>query len=236
MIKSNLLRKEPETGPQEITAALEEEIALGFLAPKERLVEEELAERFQVKRHIIRQALVELDAMGIVVRQPNRGAAVKDFTMAEVEQLYLVRSLVESCAAKLIPMPAPPSLIQALRTIHERHCAAVARGDLRRVFRENLLLHRTLFAACGNVPLTEVIEQLAFKTHAIRSYSIGNPDVLANVCVDHARMIDLLQKADRKKFVALVAEHIQPAKKAYLALSRHKSAALQHLPARVLRR
>ena len=95
----------------EIDTALEEEIALGHLAPRERLVEEELAERFHVKRHVIRQALVELDAMGIVVRQPNRGAAVKDFSVAEVEQLYLVRTLVESCAAKLIPMPQPAMAI-----------------------------------------------------------------------------------------------------------------------------
>jgi DNA-binding GntR family transcriptional regulator len=208
----------------EIATALEEEIALGHLAPRERLVEEELAERFHVKRHVIRQALVELDAMGIVVRQPNRGAAVKDFSVAEVEQLYLVRTLVEGCAAKLIPMPAPAALINELRAIHKRHCAAVARGDLRRVFRENLKFHKALFAACGNAPLTEVIEQLQFKTHAIRSYSVGNPEILASVCQEHARMIELLQENRRAEFVDLLGQHIQPAKNAYLQQSRHKSA------------
>jgi DNA-binding GntR family transcriptional regulator len=208
----------------EIATALEEEIALGHLAPRERLVEEELAERFHVKRHVIRQALVELDAMGIVVRQPNRGAAVKDFSVAEVEQLYLVRTLVEGCAAKLIPMPAPAALINELRAIHKRHCAAVARGDLRRVFRENLKFHKALFTACGNAPLTEVIEQLQFKTHAIRSYSVGNPEILASVCQEHARMIELLQEDRRAEFVELLGQHIQPAKNAYLQQSRHKSA------------
>lgn len=208
----------------DIAAALEEEIALGLLEPRERLVEEDLALRFAVKRHVIRQALLELDAMGIVVRQPNRGAAVKDFSLAEVEQLYLVRSLVEGCAANLIPMPAPAGLIDALRAIHERHCAAVESGDLRRVFRENLGFHKTLFAACGNVPLTEVIEQLHFKTHAIRSYSVGNPQILANICLEHARMIELLQTTNREEFANLLSRHIQPAKNAYLQQSRHKNA------------
>ncbi|HWA22743.1 MAG TPA: GntR family transcriptional regulator [Caulobacterales bacterium] len=208
----------------EIVAALEEEIALGYLAPRERLVEEELAERFQVKRHVIRQALVELDAMGIVVRQPNRGAAVKDFTVNEVEQLYIVRSLVECCAAELIPMPAPASLINELRAIHKRHCDAVDRGDLSRVFRENLKFHRTLFASCGNVPLTEIIEQLAFKTHGIRSYSVGDPKLLARVRAEHERMIELLQGASRRELVALIKGHIQPAKDAYLQVSQHKTA------------
>lgn len=212
-------------GAAGIAATLEEDIALGLLAPRERLLEEDLAERFQVKRHVIRQALLDLDSMGIVVRQPNRGAAVKDFSATEVEQLYLVRTLLETCAGKLIPLPAPRSLIEQLQVINQRHCAAVARGDLRRVFRENLQFHKTLFAACGNSALTEVIEQLQFKTHAIRSYSIGNPRLLATVCDQHQRMIDLLQGIERDEFVELLGKHIQPAKQAYLELSRHKSVA-----------
>ncbi len=206
----------------DIAATLEEEIALGLLAPRERLVEEELADRFHVKRHVIRQALLDLDGMGIVVRQPNRGAAVKDFSAVEVEQLYLVRTLVETCAGRLIPLPAPPQLIAELQQIHERHCAAAERGDLHRVFRENLVFHRTLFAACGNDALTEVIEQLHFKTHAIRSYSVGDPQILASARAQHARMIALLQTTKRDEFVELLDRHIQPAKNAYLQQSRHQ--------------
>jgi DNA-binding GntR family transcriptional regulator len=224
MVQESPALEERRSGAAEIAASLEEEIALGHLAPRERLLEEDLAERFQVKRHVIRQVLLELDSMGIVVRQPNRGAAVKDFSAIEVEQLYLVRTLLETCAGKLIPLPAPRSLIDALLLINERHCAAVARGDLRRVFRENLQFHKTLFAACGNSTLTEVIEQLQFKTHAIRSYSIGNPQLLATVCAQHQRMIDLLQGIERDEFVELLGKHIQPAKQAYLDQTRHKTA------------
>lgn len=214
------MKTEKALGAADITATLEEEIALGHLAPRERLVEEELAERFHVKRHVIRQALLDLDAMGIVVRQPNRGAAVKDFSAAEVEQLYLVRTLVETCAGRLIPLPAPPPLIDELQQIHRRHCAAGERGDLHRVFRENLKFHRTLFAACGNQALTEVIEQLHFKTHAIRSYSVGDPKILASARAEHERMIELLRTTNRDEFVELLGRHIQPAKTAYLQQSR----------------
>jgi len=204
-----------------VVGALEEEIALGQIGPRERLVEEELAQRFAVKRHVARQALGELETMGIVVRQPNRGAAVRDYSSAEIEQLYVVRTLVETCAAGLLALPAPPPLVRELTAIHDRHRAAVKRGDLRRVFRENLLFHKTFFAACGNATLVEVIEQLAMKAHAIRSYSIGNPELLALVCSEHAMLIALLQGTDRKRLVALVGRHIQPAKNAYLQLARH---------------
>lgn len=213
----------PGKGVAQIVAALEEDIALGLLAPRERLVEEDLAARFVVNRHVIRQVLVELDSMGIVVRQPNRGAAVRDYSTKEVEQLWLVRTLVETCAAKLLPLPAPKSLIQDLRAIHERHCTAVDSGDLPRVFRENIEFHRVFFAACGNAPLTELIEQLQLKTHAIRSYSIANPKVLAAVRAEHAQLILLLQKGDRRHLVKLVGSHIQHSKDAYLELSRHRT-------------
>jgi DNA-binding GntR family transcriptional regulator len=208
--------------PGEIAAALEEEIALGFLGPRERLVEEELVDRFKVKRHVIRQALAELDAMGIVVRQPNRGAAVKDFSAVEVEQLWLVRTMVEGYAAKLIPLPAPAMLISELRSINARHAAAADRGDLRKVFRENLRFHKTLFSACGNTVLMNVIEELAFKAHAVRSYSILDPQLLASSRKEHASIIELLQKAERKALVDLLKAHIQPAKDAYLRLTSHK--------------
>jgi DNA-binding GntR family transcriptional regulator len=206
----------------EIGAALEEEIALGYLGPRERLVEEELVERFKVKRHVIRQALTELDAMGIVVRQPNRGAAVKDFSAVEVEELWLVRTLVEGQAARLIPLPAPAAVISELKLIHERHSAAVDRGDLRKVFRENLRFHKALFSACGNTVLVKVIEELAFKAHAVRSYTILDPSLLMSARKEHARIIELLQKTERKALVDILKTHIQPAKSAYLRLTNHK--------------
>jgi DNA-binding GntR family transcriptional regulator len=205
----------------DIVCVLEEEIALGQLAPRERIVEEELATRFAAKRHVVRQALSDLETMGIVVRQPNRGAAVRDYSVQEVEQLYVVRALVERCAAELIRLPVDRSVIDALQKIQDRHSAATRKGELRTVFRENLLFHHTFFAICGNAPLVEVIEQMALKTHAIRSYGIGDPALLEVVRGQHQRMIDLLGTDDQKALADVVVQHLQPAKDAYLRLARH---------------
>jgi DNA-binding GntR family transcriptional regulator len=205
----------------EIVDVLEEEIALGQLGPRERLVEEEIAERFGVKRHVVRQALAGLETMGIILRQPNRGAAVRDYGVNEIEQLYLVRALIERRAAELISLPVDRTVIENLQKIQDLHAAAAKKGDLRTVFRQNLLFHRTFFAICGNAPLVEVIEQMALKTHAIRSYSIGDPALLKIVREQHQRMIDLLSTKDRQSLVDVVVQHLQPAKDAYLRLARH---------------
>jgi DNA-binding GntR family transcriptional regulator len=205
----------------DLVGILEEQIALGQLAPRARLVEEEIAKRYSATRHVVRQALSDLEAMGIVVCHPNRGASVRDYDAPEVEQHYVVRTLIEQRATELMPLPADRKVIDALQKIQARHSFAVEKGDLRTAFRENLLFHRTFFAMCGNIPLVELIEQMALRTHAIRSYSIGDPLLLNVVREQHQLMIDLLSTEDRRSLVDVVVRHIQPAKDAYLRLARH---------------
>ena len=216
----------PGTRPTEawsladIVHCLEEEIALGLLRPRERLVEDDLLERFDVKRHVVRQVLAELEMMGMVTRRPNRGATVRDFTTIEVEQIYFVRDVLERAAVEVMPLPVAPDVVRTLERLHAQHCEAVRAARLRDVFRLNLELHQTFFDACGNVPLTEAISQLAFKAHAIQSYTIANPALLARVCKEHAQLVKLCRGTDRQALIDLVAKHKLPAKTAYLDVSR----------------
>jgi len=204
----------------DIVQRLEEEIALGVLRPRERLVEDDLLARFNVKRHVVRQVLVELELMGMVTRRPNRGAVVRDFTIVEVEQIYFVREILERAAVEVMPLPVNPEVVKALQRVHTQHCAAVRAGRLRDVFRLNLVFHQTFFEACGNAPLTEAISQFAFKAHAIQSYTIADPNLLARVCKEHAQFLKLTRGTDRQALIELVAKHKQPAKIAYIEVSR----------------
>ena len=65
---------------EHVVAALQEDIVLGRLAPGARLVEEDLADRLKTKRHIVRQAFVELERFGLIDRRRNRGALVRQLT------------------------------------------------------------------------------------------------------------------------------------------------------------
>jgi DNA-binding GntR family transcriptional regulator len=233
---SKAAKRSEVLGLADIVQRLEEEIALGLLRPRERLVEDELLSRFGVKRHIVRQVLAELELMGIVTRRPNRGATVRDFTADEIEQIYFVRELLERAAIEVMPLPAGVAVVTTLDDLHTRHCVAVKAGRLRDVFRLNLEFHQTLFEACGNAPLTEAISQFAFKAHAIRSYTIGDPNLLARVCKEHAQMIKLMRGSDRPALVKLVSEHKQPAKLAYIQASRRMERGIEAGAPEALRR
>src|SRR5690242_12134860 len=69
---------------RQVAQALEEDIVLGWLQPRERLIEEDLATRFEVKRHVVREAIAELERMGLVERVQNKGAAVRMLSPTDV--------------------------------------------------------------------------------------------------------------------------------------------------------
>ena len=71
-------------------AALQEDIVLGRLAPGARLIEEDLADRLHTKRHVLRQAFVELERFGLIERKRNHGASVRQLTLEDVSQIYAV--------------------------------------------------------------------------------------------------------------------------------------------------
>jgi DNA-binding GntR family transcriptional regulator len=199
-----------------VVTALKEDIILGLLKPRERMAEWDLAQRFGVKRHVIRVALLELEALGLVRHERNRGASVRDFPLTEVEHIYDVREALQERAARRIPLPASPDLLRALGRIHADHQAAIARGDMRQVYHLNNQFHTAVFEASGNPYLCAAIERYATLAHAIRSHRIGDPRLLRQAAEEHAAIIDALRAGDRKRLVALCVDHIKPAKDAYL--------------------
>ncbi|KOQ18317.1 GntR family transcriptional regulator, partial [Achromobacter xylosoxidans] len=149
-------------------AAIEEDIVFGRLHPRERLTEDELMARFDMKRHAVRQVLVELELLGVVERKRNVGAVVRAFSAREVMELYALREVLEVHAASLMPLPVPPARLAALTAVQREHDAAVADGDARRVFRSNQRFHRELFGLLDNAVLGQAIEEYARRTHPIR--------------------------------------------------------------------
>jgi DNA-binding GntR family transcriptional regulator len=213
-------RRRAGPGLAEVVRTLEADIIFGRLKPRERLVEDMLMERLGVTRHLVRQALAELERLGIVMRERNKGCAVRYFPPAEVEHIYELREVLQAHAARRIPLPAPRALIEALERVHAQHSRAVDKGELGAVYRLNNEFHNTLFAACGNPQLVEAIAHYAWLAHAIRSYRIADPRLLRQARDEHGAMIEALQRSDRDALVRLAVEHIQPSKDAYLALER----------------
>ncbi|WP_238878037.1 GntR family transcriptional regulator [Achromobacter xylosoxidans] len=198
-------------------AALEEDIVFGRLHPRERLTEDELMARFDMKRHAVRQVLVELELLGVVERKRNVGAVVRAFSAREVMELYALREVLEVHAASLMPLPVPPARLAALTAVQREHDAAVADGDARRVFRSNQRFHRELFGLLDNAVLGQAIEEYARRTHPIRFGSLAAANYRERARQEHWAMIHALRDGDRAALMTLCREHLLPSRDAYLA-------------------
>jgi DNA-binding GntR family transcriptional regulator len=205
-----------ESSVWDVVRGLEFDILFGRLKPRERLVEDGLMARFGTKRHVIRRALDELEHMGVIVRAPNRGAAVRDFSAQDVEDIYELRELLQHRAAERIPLPGDAALVHALTEIQCRHDAAVTAGDLRTVDQVNDLFHRVFFDACGNRQLADAIAHYSHLSRAMRVYPIADPITLIKLRDDHWSIIRAIEAGDRVTLLDLVRGHIQPSKAAYL--------------------
>lgn len=199
-----------------IARALEEDIIFGRLAPGTRLTEDMLLARFAVTRHFARQALVQLESMGIVVRERNRGATVRSLTASQVKEIYAVRELLQRQAALWIPLPAPDSLIAELNAIQEEHGRHIEAGFLRGVHETNDRFHLTLFGACGNAHLVQSIELYMRLSLPVRANSMANTASLRVSHEHHRLMIDMLKGSDNWVLAQLCVDHLQPSKARYL--------------------
>jgi DNA-binding GntR family transcriptional regulator len=199
-----------------VATRLEEEIVLGRRHPRERLIEQDLCERFGTHRGDVRLALFELEKKGLIERIRNRGATVRDLTPREVTEVYAVREELEAMAARILPFPVASADLARLEALQKKHGAAVDAGDMLGVFYANLHFHQALFGLCGNACLIETIEQLAQKVYGIRSYANASPQVLERARRDHVDMIKALRASRREELIALTRRHLKPQPEAYI--------------------
>lgn len=213
-------QKRSDGGLHDVVSSLEFDILFGRLKPRERLIEDALMERFGAKRHVVRRALDELVRLGVVVRAPSRGAAVRDFSAQEVEEVYELRELLQGRAVERMPLPVPRDHIEKLTEIQKQHDAAVAASDLRLVDQVNDDFHRIFFSVCGSNLLCDAIGYYMQLTRAMRVYPIADPAALTKLRDEHWAMIRALEAGDRPQLLSLCSQHLQPSKAAYLAVRR----------------
>jgi DNA-binding GntR family transcriptional regulator len=92
--------QETEKAPFLVVKRIREAILEEVFQPGDRLLEADLAEKFEVSRQPVREALVALEKEGTVIISPYKGAMVKPLSVAEVTDIAELRLALISLALK----------------------------------------------------------------------------------------------------------------------------------------
>jgi DNA-binding GntR family transcriptional regulator len=154
----------PDDSSPAVAEALRAAILKGEYAPRQRLVEVDLCERFDTSRFMLRSALQELSAQGLVEFQRNRGARVREISIDEAIEITEVRMLLEghlaARAAQRVTKPEAAVLRGVVRDMH----AAVDKSELLAYSDLNARLHAAIRDIAAQETMARLLRQLRDQT------------------------------------------------------------------------
>jgi DNA-binding GntR family transcriptional regulator len=154
----------PEDSKPAVTEALRAAIIAGEYVPKQRLVEIDLCERFGTSRFILRSALQELAAQGLVEFQRNRGARVREISLTEAIEITEVRILLEGLLAARAAERVSKSDIVMLRKLTKDMRIAVDKSELLTYSELNARLHAAIRDIGAHETASRLLRQLRDQT------------------------------------------------------------------------
>ncbi len=200
---------------EDLAERIEEDIVFGVLATGSRLVEERLVKRYATSRHVLRASFAVLEKRGIIQRFPNRGVEVSEPTPDMIDELYEVRRILETSAARMTSLPVSPAVLAELRSVQDEHETAVRREDFRAVFHANIRFHAVQYATCPNAMLTAAIADYARRVHIIRAIKYDDPAHMATVIAQHHAIITAMAGDSTRDYEAGIVAHLPASSAAY---------------------
>jgi DNA-binding GntR family transcriptional regulator len=144
----------------DILAELRTAILRGEYAPRQRLIETELTERYATSRFVLRNALTRLAGEGLVEFQPNRGARVREISVDEAIEITEIRRAIEGLVASRAAERVTDEEITELRGLGDEMAAVVRDADMLRYSELNAQLHSRVRDIAQHATATKIIEQL----------------------------------------------------------------------------
>jgi DNA-binding GntR family transcriptional regulator len=199
---------------QEVFERLEDEIVSRVRPPGSRLIEDTIAAELGVSRTPVREALRMLHRAGWLDLHPHAGAYVRQPSLEEVRDVFAMREVLESEAARLAAHRADDSHLRELQKLLERGDRAIARGDARAVVSLNSDFHSTIAGAADNLLLTRFLTEIAKQVqwHFVAVAAARRVDSWR----EHAGIYEAIATRDADLAARLSAEHSRATQQLYI--------------------
>lgn len=180
----------------------------GQIKSGDRLVAQTLATQLGVSATPVREALVELAAIGLIEILPNRGAVCLPFGVRELREIYQLRRVLEVESTKLACGRIPSEKLRDLR-IGMAKLAEVQSADWsERAMKQDTTFHDLIQSHCGNNRLCHELERYKDLMASIRHVVGDKCRVQLRAVEQHIQIIDALIESDAEQACQRMASHI----------------------------
>lgn len=180
----------------------------GTYRPGDRLVESELAERFNVSRTPIREALQRLETQSLLARE-GRSLIVASLDHSQTAELYVVRGELEGLAARLAARHATPEEVRVLREMVQEDDALIDQPQA--LSRSNRRFHKQVHLASHNRYLIQQLD-LVYRSMALMATTSLAAQGRGEIAqAEHAKIVSNIEARDEDGADAALREHISVA-------------------------
>jgi len=161
---------------QQVLQALRRAIVSGRLAPRQRLTERALIEMMGVSRTVIREALRQIEAEGLIEIIPNKGPVVRELSPAEAKDLYRIRAVLEGLAARLFAENASDSMVDKLDSELDAVVLAYKGEDGEQALDAKTRFYDLLYQGSDSQTLASMLSVVQARVWRWRAVGLTHPD------------------------------------------------------------
>ena len=205
---AHLLPKPPKRRSSILFEKLQQEIVLGALRPKQTLTELELARRFDCSQGTVREALMQLNEVGLVERQPNNGTFVSPCEPTDAQALLHIRSEIECRFLDRVIKNADASLDRDLQDLLNAMRNAARDSDEYVLSVCDRAFHLRLFQV-ANLPLVSpMLARCLIHNHRFKILNSTSSRDLEATAERHMPIIRAVSERDAEHLTDLLSHHI----------------------------
>lgn len=205
------LRIRAQSVQSQTVEKLREAIVSGVFKPGQKLVEADLREQLGVSRGSVREALRRLEAEKLIRSIPNRGPFVADIDLAEAEQIYHVRAMLEGEACYLYASRADAQGIKTLREALSDFDRAVKSGDAIERLATTARFYDAILAGCGNEVIAEILRGLLARINFLRARSMATAGRARHSAAELRQILTAIEAHDPRSARAAAVAHVNKA-------------------------
>lgn len=192
----------------QVQERIREAILKQILKPGDRIDQVKLADELQVSMAPVREALKGLEAEGLVMIQPRRGAFVVEVSISDMDELYFTRRLIEGEAIYLAVPLLTNSALDELQHMIDDMREATANEDINTYIAYNRQFHLHIYNALDNQHLLQVIQMLWERSELYRYRYMFMTRDTDRIHLEHEGILEACRLRDQALAKERAKEHI----------------------------